>query len=87
MQAEIRSACVAGGNRGALSDLFEDDREIFDDWLEYYEDESLQEQAQDIARIIGNYLRNETRLIVAGWWLRRSELQFLREGKWTSIYS
>lgn len=55
--------------------------------LEYYEGESRPEQLEDVARVVENFLVNATRVTVVGTFLRRTELQYCKDGCWRPIWA
>ena len=54
--------------------------------VEYYEAESPVGQAEDVAKVIGNFLLNEVKVCQSGVLLKRQELQAYRGGKWQSVF-
>ena len=54
--------------------------------VEYYENETGPEQAQDIALIAQNFLLNEVKVADSGTFLKRRELQSFRSGQWLSVF-
>ena len=54
--------------------------------VEYYENETKSEQAEDIACIVQNFLLNEVKVVESGRLLKRQELQSYRSGGWWSVF-
>jgi hypothetical protein len=54
--------------------------------VECYENETGPEQAEDVVRIVENFLLNEVKVAESGTFLKRKELQSLRGGKWLSVF-
>jgi len=67
-------------------DFTKDGELLLAESVEYYENENGPEQAQDIARIAQNFLLNEVKLAESGRFLKRTELQSFRGGKWQSVF-
>lgn len=59
---------------------------VFSESVEYYDEEPREEQLKDIARVLRNFLLNETRVSTVGRLLSRSELQFRQGDKWISVF-
>jgi hypothetical protein len=59
---------------------------LFSESVEYYENETGLQQAEDIARVVQNFLIDEVKVAEAGLLLKRRELQSYRSGKWLSVF-
>ncbi len=67
-------------------DFMNSEELLFSESIEYYEKETGMEQAEDVARVVQNFLLNEVKVAEAGLLLRRRELQSYRSGKWLSVF-
>ena len=54
--------------------------------IEYYQNETQLQQAEDVARVTRNFLLNEVKVVQSGPLLKRRELQSYRSGKWLSVF-
>jgi hypothetical protein len=67
-------------------DFLEHGEVLHADWVDYYNGEETVEQVEDIARVVRNFLHNETRVAVLGSSLEDRELQYWMQTKWISIF-
>lgn len=67
-------------------DFIEGGEKLLAESVEYYDSESPETQAQDIAEIAQRFLLNETRLVTVGSLLKRREIQYCRASEWMTIF-
>ena len=67
-------------------DFMKDGEIVLSESVEYYDDETRSEQAEDVARVLLNFLLHEVRVVQSGAFLKHKELQSCRGGEWLSIF-
>jgi len=67
-------------------DFMQDTEVLKAESVEYYAAEDQVQQAEDIARVVRNFLLNEVRVAELGVLLKRTELQCNRGGMWMSVF-
>ena len=67
-------------------DFHKDGQVLLSESVEYYEGEPQDDQAEDISRVVMNFLLNEVRVVHVGRLLKRHELQSNQSGRWLSVF-
>ena len=67
-------------------DLWDNNKKIFSESLEFYENENKEELAEYLIKILKNYFDHETRVETEGKLLKRQELQFKNGDEWVSVF-
>ena len=67
-------------------DFWLDEQLVLSEWVEYYDGETSEEQALDVARIARNFLAHETRGVQVGQLFAHLELQFRQDEQWASVF-
>jgi hypothetical protein len=67
-------------------DLWENNKKIFSESFEFYENETNEELVEYLVNILKNYFDHETRVETEGKLFKHQELQFKKGDEWVSVF-